>query len=203
MTLKLNLKTITILISVIAALGLAIWLVLDQFEDDIKASAILMKLDQDGDGALSEDEAPPGMFSLIDTNKDGVADRSELKALLDSRPFSWTNPPNESQAHPRLTHSSFLSPSMSIPVGYNIYLPPGYQQSAANLSRYPVIYYLHGGRPGNESRSVGLVKHIDAVVQSGDIKPVIVVWVNGGKVSHYDFEDAKGEYIFIKELFLR
>ena len=200
MVIKLNLKTLAASVSTIAALGLIIWLALDQFEADIATSAILIKLDLDGDGALSEEEAPPGMFSLIDTNKDGLADRNELKALLDIKPFSWTNPLTESQAHPRLTHSSFRSPSMGIPVGYNIYLPPGYQQSATNLSRYPVIYYLHGGRPGNESRSVGLVKYIDEIVQSGTINPVIVVWVNGGKVSHYDFEDAKGEHIFIKEL---
>ena len=104
MAIKLNLKTLAASVSTIAALGLVLWLALDQFEADIATSAILIKLDIDGDGTLSEEEAPPGMFSLIDTNKDGLADRSELKALLDIKPFSWRNPPTESQAHPQLTH---------------------------------------------------------------------------------------------------
>lgn len=40
----------------------------------------LMRFDRDG--ALSEDEALAGMFSLLDANKDGRARRSELIALL-------------------------------------------------------------------------------------------------------------------------
>ena len=123
----------------------------------------MLALDRNGDGALDEDEAPAGMFSLMDTNKDGLVERSELVSLLarSSRPFRWVNPPDHTQAHHRLTHATFLSPSMNLSVGYNIYLPPGYNQSSDRTSRYPVIYYLHGGRPGNESRSDGLVKYIN------------------------------------------
>lgn len=162
----------------------------------------MLALDRNGDGALDEDEAPAGMFSLMDTNKDGLVERSELVSLLarSSRPFRWVNPPDHTQAHHRLTHATFLSPSMNLSVGYNIYLPPGYDQSSDRTSRYPVIYYLHGGRPGNESRSVGLVKYINNLVEAGTIRPVIFVWVNGGKVSHYDVGEAKGEHTFVNEL---
>lgn len=161
----------------------------------------LMKLDRDGDGALSEDEAPPGMFSLLDANQDGFAERAEVEALLQraAKRFSWVNAPSASQAHPQLTHATFESPSMQVSVGYNIYLPPGYADAGSNR-RYPVIYYLHGGRPGNESLSIGLVKYIDAAVRSGSVQPLIFVWVNGGKVSHYNYGDSKGEDTFVKEL---
>jgi endo-1,4-beta-xylanase len=162
----------------------------------------LMKLDRDGDGALSEDEAPPGMFSLLDTNQDGLAERAEVVALMQraGRPFSWVNTPSASQSHPQLSHATFNSPSMQIPVGYNINLPPGYAEASNDNRRYPVIYYLHGGRPGNESLSIGLVKYIDAAIQSGSVQPLIFVWVNGGKVSHYNYGDSKGEDTFVKEL---
>ena len=45
---------------------------------------------------------------------------------------------------------------MGTEVGYRIYLPPGYEESERKKNRYPVVYYLHGGRPGSELKSVGL-----------------------------------------------
>ena len=82
----------------------------------------LMQRDLNDDGVLTEDEAPPGMFSLLDSNNDGQADRAELVALMAriSKPFSWVNPPTAERTHPRLAHATFLSPSMDINVGYNL-----------------------------------------------------------------------------------
>ena len=159
--------------------------------------------DRNGDGVLTEDEVMPGAFSLLDVNRDGRAEMSEVRGFLArflGRAFSWVNPPSADQALPGLTHATFQSPSMGVPVGYNIYLPPGYEDAANRDTRYPVIYYLHGGRPGNESLTIGLAEHVHAAITSGSVRPVIVVWPNGGRVSWYDYEDSRGEEVFVREL---
>ena len=158
--------------------------------------------DLNGDGVLTEDEVRPGAFSLLDVNRDGRADPGEVRAFLARGPerFSWVNPPGADRGVPGVTHATFTSPSMGIPVGYNIYLPPAYDDDANSDTRYPVIYYLHGGRPGNESRSIGIAEHVHAAIASGAVRPVIFVWGNGGQVSWYDHEDSRGEEVFVREL---
>ena len=89
---------------------------------------------------------------------------------------------------------------MGVDVGYNIYFPPAYQ---ATKDRFPVVYYLHGGRPGSESKSVGLVQAINQITVDSGKPGAIYVFVNGGPVSHYDMPDdksAQGASVFIKEL---
>lgn len=88
---------------------------------------------------------------------------------------------------------------MRIPVGYMIYLPPGYESSR---ERYPVVYYLHGGRPGSELKSAWISDFVHDAVTAGRIPPVIYVFVNGGRVSHYNMPhfDSMGEDVFVKEL---
>src|SRR6056297_152406 len=58
--------------------------------------------------------------------------------------FRWVNPLKET--YPGIKHATFRSPSMEIPVGYCVYLPPEYDEPDASERRYPVVYYLHGGR---------------------------------------------------------
>ncbi|MEQ2009176.1 MAG: alpha/beta hydrolase-fold protein [Limisphaerales bacterium] len=99
-----------------------------------------------------------------------------------------------------MKHATFKSPSMGIEVGYYIYLPPGYE---AGKERYPVVYHLHGGRPGGESKSVRLAGYVDAAIKQGKIKPTLYVFPNGGPVSWYDMPEIKhglGESMFVKEL---
>ena len=82
-------------------------------------------------------------------------------------------------------------------VGYYIYLPPAY--TSQPKKRFPVVYYLHGGRPGSEAKAVKLADYIHA----NQTSPVIYVFVNGGPVSHYnmpDREHSMGEDVFINEL---
>jgi len=47
-----------------------------------------------------------------------------------------------------MSHATFASASMGVPVGYNILLPPGYEAGEHRLkvlaTAYPVVYYLHG-----------------------------------------------------------
>lgn len=174
-------------------------------DDDADGSAEnAFMVDRNGDGVLTEDEVMPGAFSLLDANRDGRADPGEVSAFLargrESGPFGWVNPPAEDRGIPGVTHATFDSPSMGTPVGYNIYLPPGYDDAANRNTRYPVIYYLHGGRPGNESRSIGIAEHMHAAVASGAVRPVIFVWGNGGQVSWYDYEESRGEEVFVREL---
>ena len=115
-------------------------------------------------------------------------------------PFKWVNPPPAQLSPSGLRHATFTSPSMKVPVGYCIYLPPSY--SKKTKQRFPVIYYLHGGRPGNEARSIRLARPIDAAMRADKVKPMIYVFINGGPVSHYNYprKNSLGEDVFIKEL---
>lgn len=114
-------------------------------------------------------------------------------------PFKWVNPP---RVLPKgVEHGVFTSPSMKQEVGYCIYLPPSYVKD--NDRRYPVVYYLHGGRPGSEAKSLGLVSYIDRYMTDSKAPDMIYVFVNGGPVSHYNLADrmnAMGEDVFVKEL---
>src|SRR6476660_5108306 len=51
----------------------------------------------------------------------------------------WFNTPKE--LPPGIQHKGYHSASMDKQVGYNIYLPPGYETGSR---RYPVVYWLHG-----------------------------------------------------------
>lgn len=116
-------------------------------------------------------------------------------------PFRWVNAPRALPAG--VTHSTFTSPSMQVEVGYCIYRPSEYSSAAAANKRYPVVYYLHGGRPGSETKSLSLAKQIHEQIESGACPPMIYVFVNGGPVSHYNMperENAMGADVFVKEL---
>lgn len=97
-------------------------------------------------------------------------------------------------------HHRFHSPSMNIDVGYCIYLPPDYAKNFQ--ARFPVVYWLHGGN-GNELTGVPVVAPIaDRAIRARELPPMIIVFVNGGPLWHYD--DPKtgqlGETAFISEL---
>lgn len=173
---------------------------------------------------------PVFAFGLMDTenllrgqqDSKQPAKRSQSRQKK-NRPFRWVNPlPSRDgnrnnqpgpgtkktparpgrQLPPGLKHATFRSPSMNRDVGYCIYLPPEYDKPELASKRFPVVYYLHGGRPGNETKSVGLTVFIDQAMRSGKIPSMIYVFVNGGKVSHYNMPqfDSMGADVFIKEL---
>eukprot|EP01047_Picozoa_sp_COSAG01_P026091 COSAG01_NODE_1670_length_9556_cov_4.917733_3_plen_304_part_00 len=106
-----------------------------------------------------------------------------------------------------MSHRTFSSPSLGVPVGYCIYLPPGYGEVVEQQRRYPVVYYLHGGRPGNELAGAHVVSHVADAMERGTVPPAIYVFVNGGPVSHYNYAHAsvygdagRGEDVFVDEL---
>jgi endo-1,4-beta-xylanase len=127
------------------------------------------------------------------------------KAVKPEAPFRWVSPLAAAEKlkpalPPTVRHATFKSPSMGIDVGYYIYLPPGYERGS---ERYPVVYHLHGGRPGGESKAVRLASYVDKAIAAGTIKPTIYVFPNGGPVSWYDMpamQNGLGETVFVKEV---
>lgn len=148
-------------------------------------------------GLLVADGAdPPADKQQIDQKQ-----RPQQRTKKKPAPFRWVNPLK--QDYPGLTHATFRSSSMGVDVGYCIWLPPEYANEEKPQKRFPVVYYLHGGRPGSEIKSVRLTSFIDQHVRSGAVPGMIYVFVNGGPVSHYNMPDRKnamGEDVFVKEL---
>ncbi|MCF6313800.1 MAG: esterase family protein [Verrucomicrobiales bacterium] len=92
---------------------------------------------------------------------------------------------------------------MGMDVGYYIYLPPGYDKAENKDKHYSVVYFLHGGRPGSESKSIRIATFVNRAIKSGGIEPMIYVFPNGGPMSWYNYpkkENGLGEDVFVKEL---
>ena len=121
--------------------------------------------------------------------------------------FRWVNElPAQRLKQMRLPegvkHATFESPSMGLDVGYFVYLPPGYEDAKNAEKRYPVVYHLHGGRPGSEAKSIKLAQFVDEAIKAGEIEPTIYVFPNGGPMSWYNYpqiENGSGEDVFVKE----
>jgi len=119
------------------------------------------------------------------------------------KPFQWVNEiPEKWAGVPGLKHGTFFSQANNVKTGYCVLLPLAYDDEANKDKRYPVIYYLHGGRPGSEVKSLPLASILQKIMADGQVPPMIYVFSNGGVVSHYDFPEKKslGETSLIKEL---
>jgi len=130
-----------------------------------------------------------------------VATGAEEPITYMGRVFQWVNPfPTGAEIAPGLSHKTFLSDSMNKEVGYTLFLPPQYELQADK--RFPVVYYLHGGRPGSESRSLYLAPYLYEAMRTGETLPAIYVFVNGGVISHYNYPplNSMAEDLFIEEL---
>jgi enterochelin esterase-like enzyme len=115
-------------------------------------------------------------------------------------PSTWKwNDPRDLKI-PGMHHGTIESASMKRTVGYNIYLPPQYEEEPGR--RFPVVYYLHGST-GTESSDAGFARYVHAEVVAGSIGPVIYVFPNGGAESGYrDWPDSyvRAETLIIGEL---
>lgn len=136
------------------------------------------------------------------TNKQKPNQKKKKKAVAE---FKWNNPATKwlEKKFPHVKHETFESDLAKTEVGYCIYLPPNYGAEENKEARYPVVYYLHGGRPGNEWKAVRLSEDIHTHTSSGEVTPMIYVFVNGGPVSHYNVPgkpEVIGADVFIKEL---
>ncbi|MCA9080261.1 MAG: prolyl oligopeptidase family serine peptidase [Planctomycetaceae bacterium] len=120
-----------------------------------------------------------------------------VQAQKPSPKFSWVTPPPKS-IPPRIVQAKFRSQANQADVGYCILLPLGYEDPASESQRYPVIYWLHGGRPGSEWKAANMAPYFLKAMQAGTLPPVIYVFPNGGRLSHYDHEGFQGEQAFLE-----
>jgi endo-1,4-beta-xylanase len=114
----------------------------------------------------------------------------------------WDNPPPDGRLPAGVVHRTFRSASMGVDVGYNLYLPPGYDDPANAGRRYPVVYWLHG-LTGNETSGMYPPDLIDRVVRDGSVPPTIVVFANGGaRTRYHDSIDGRimAETLIVREL---
>ena len=116
-----------------------------------------------------------------------------------TQPFvdRWVTPPT--RPNPLLTHHTFKSAALAGPVGYNLYLPPGYDRGA---ERYPVIYWLHG-MGQSESQDQYPIALLDEAIRAARLPPMIVVYASGGQRTFYtDSPDGRvpAETIVVREL---
>ena len=112
--------------------------------------------------------------------------------------WKWNDPKDLNI--PGMHHGTIESASMKRTVGFNIYLPPQYEQEPTR--RFPVVYYLHGST-GTESSDAGFARYVHAEIAAGSIDPVIYVFPNGGAGSGYrDWKgiNVKSETLVIDEL---
>lgn len=123
-------------------------------------------------------------------------------------PFRWNNLLPAKYEKERVKHGTFESKLNKAAVGYNILLPEVYE--IEKDQRFPVVYLLHGGRPGSESKLLRMAGFVNEAIEKEIIPPTIYVFVNGGPVSHYDYPTpirslgkevgTKGNSAFAKEL---
>jgi enterochelin esterase-like enzyme len=141
-------------------------------------------------------------FAAEKTDKSGkpAAAKKTKKPKKKPAPFKWVNKPKGKLAK-GVAHGTYHSRAMDVEIGYCIYLPPSYSSEKAE-TRYPVVYYLHGGRPGSELKSVNLATQIREFHVSGEVGEAIYVFVNGGLLSHYNMPQfgSWGEWTFVHEL---
>ncbi|MGI5898345.1 MAG: alpha/beta hydrolase [Christensenellales bacterium] len=68
--------------------------------------------------------------------------------------MNFVNPPAKSPQF--VSHRTFYSQILNHEIGYNIYLPPGYEDC---VEKYPVAYHIHGWR-GNESSEIWPLENV-------------------------------------------
>ncbi|TGV01644.1 alpha/beta hydrolase [Flavivirga rizhaonensis] len=118
-----------------------------------------------------------------------------------TREHKWVNEMHQKDYN-NLIHLTYFSKIHQTAIGYTIALPQGYEEKKNANKKYPVVYFLHGGTPGNETRT-GYYNYVKPNSEIDSITSIIYVWNNGGKnKSHYDFPqiNSYGESSFIKEL---
>ncbi len=97
-------------------------------------------------------------------------------------------------------HLTYTSAVNNTTIGFNIYLPPEYNNNTSK--RYPVVYSLHG-MGGNEWGNIAYATALQSNIQSGAVNPMIWVFVNGRSNTFYaDSKDGtvKCETSILQEL---
>lgn len=136
--------------------------------------------------------AAPYLFAQEDAEK-----TADDKKTSPQREIKWNNP--DGPKRDGIEHHSFMSPSMEIEIGYNVWLPPGYADSTA---RYPVMYFLHGAGGNENSDGPGFAGIVGRLMAEKKVPPVICVFPNGGMSGYRNNPMTKvlGETLIVKEL---
>lgn len=92
------------------------------------------------------------------------------------REITWVNPDIPQMRG--LTHKVLASKSLGHDVGYVVWTPPEFDTS--QLTRYRVVYFLHGAGGSEKSDSAGFASRIAREMRSGKFPPAICVFPNGG-----------------------
>jgi enterochelin esterase-like enzyme len=112
----------------------------------------------------------------------------------------WIDPIKDAPAG--TTYHLFSTPSRGpeTEASYLIYLPPGYRKNSG--ARYPVIYWLHGGR-GSQREGAWMAEQIDKAISRKEMPEVIMVLVQGlPTVRYVNTKDGTRpvESVIIKDL---
>lgn len=87
------------------------------------------------------------------------------------------------EARGRIEKKGFVSREMGGKYWpYNIYLPPGYDQSE---HRYPVIYVLHGGGGNEDGMRFVAEEYAEKFIATGVMPPALLVFPSGGPDSFF------------------
>jgi len=73
---------------------------------------------------------------------------------MSEKKMNFINPPEKSPQN--VLYKTFYSQLLNHVIGYNIYFPPGYEDSN---EKYPVAYHLHGWT-GNESSEIWAMEKV-------------------------------------------
>jgi enterochelin esterase-like enzyme len=143
--------------------------------------------------------AYPVAAALLLTGVQAAAPRTPALDKTNDK-IKWVNEPKEGQLPTGVTHHTFRSRALNQPVGYCIYLPPGYESDQTR--RYPVIYNLHGAG-GTELHGFGDAQALHEGITAGRWPAMILVLPNGGFRTMYQ-DSADGKYpaqtLIIREL---
>jgi predicted peptidase len=120
--------------------------------------------------------AAAGVESIDYSGFTGVTGTMLLFPQSQQREIKWVNPLTKEV--PGLSHHIIQSNAMGHDVGYVVFTPEGYDQSAGK--RYPVIYFLHGAGGNETADAAGFSSWVSKAIHDGLIPAVICVFPNGG-----------------------
>ncbi len=110
----------------------------------------------------------------------------------------WTTPQMRA---PRVSYHTFASETAGTEVSYHLYTPSAHE--AEPESRFPVLYWLHGGGEAGWTGIPAVSRHFDKEIASGGVPPLFIVFVNGlVKGMYCDWSDGsvRLETVIIEEL---
>lgn len=113
-----------------------------------------------------------------------------------SVPSAWNR--DKGPTNPDIRHESFASKVVNAEVGYNVWLPPGYD---AGTARYPVLYFLPGNGGNEYDGTSAVLRRVRTAVKQNILPPLMCVFCNPGNGTFRDnrVPGVLGETMFTTE----